>query len=381
MKIGINVLFITYDRGGSKTYILNLLKNLIHLDKKNQYYLFIAGYNKNLFESYKNQLYIIEIPMKKYNTLLRFLMEQIYLPILARKYKIDLLFSPGNMGIIFTPIKQILVIHALLIFSKLKKKSKIKRSNPFIENFRKILIIASIRKANRIIVVSDFTKKCLKNEFYASKNKIKVISEGVDSEHFQKIPSDTCKTKEIYGPYILSVGILFRYKNIDKIIQAFSILKKTKKIPHSLVIVGRDHNNNLKYLETLTENLGLGKWVYFRKQISYETLPVYYKYADLFVFPSQIESFGLPTLESMASGTPVIASNRTSIPEIVGDAGLIVNPDNINELANAIFEVLKNKKLREKLIQKGSARVKDFSWEKTAQQTLKVFKEVMESNS
>jgi glycosyltransferase involved in cell wall biosynthesis len=372
MKIAINVLFITYNRGGPKTYILNLLRNLIRIDKKNQYFLFVAGYNKELFENFQNHLEIIEIPMRRYNTMLRFLIEQLYLPNLTRKYKIDLLFCPGNIGIVFAQIKQLLGIQGLLIFRGLKKNEGIERFNPFVENFLRILIKASIRRAHKIIAVSNFTKKCLKNEFKASESKIKVVYEGVDTGYFEKISFNVCETQMPYRPYILSVGILFKYKNIDRVIQAFSILKKTKKIPHSLVIVGRDHGGNLRGLKILTENLGIRKWVCFKGQIPYEKLAAYYKCADLFVFPSQIESFGLPTLESMASGTPVVASNRTAVPEIVGEAGLIFDPENIEEMVEVMYKALIDGKLKKNLIKKGYNRVKEFSWEKTAKEILRV---------
>ena len=380
MKIAINTLFITEERGGPKTYLLNLIRAFIELDSQHQFFLFVSRYNENIFKDYKNKIRKIIIPLSRYNRILRFLSEQIFIPYLIHKYGIDILYTQGNLAIYFCPCKQIIGIQGLLVFNRLKKKLRLDTNSRLINLFFKYMIPFSAKRADRIIVVSTFTKNCLLKEISIREPKIKVIYEGVDDSFLSKRSHSSFLTVKLNKPYILFVGILFKYKNVDKLIAAFSFLKKEKKIPHYLLIIGRDHKGYLQELKDLAKRLNMKKWIVFLGQLPHEALPNYYKNADLFVYPSSIESFGLPILEAMACGTPVIASNRTSIPEIVGDAGLIVDPDNIEELAEAIWKVLTDKKLRENLIKKGYERIKQFSWEKTAKETLKVFEEVYYEN-
>ena len=132
-------------------------------------------------------------------------------------------------------------------------------------------------------------------------------------------------------------------------------------------------------LKRIIDKEKLSDAVIFTGAVPHERTFPLYKNADVFVYPSSVESFGLPVLEAMSCGTPVVASNRMSIPEVAGDAALIVDPDNIEEMAEAIYKVINDEKLREDLIKKGYKRVKQFSWEKTAMETLRVFKELYAS--
>ena len=180
----------------------------------------------------------------------------------------------------------------------------------------------------------------------------------------------------ITGSFILFVGNISPRKNILALLQAFNKLKK-RGIKHKLVIAGKKDQRYEQVLKTLNE-LNLGGEVIFTGYVPEEDLPKLYNAADLFVYPSLYEGFGLPILEAMACGTPVVASNVSSLPEVAGDAGLLVNPQDVDALTNAMYKVLTDDKLKESLIDKGLERAKFFSWEKTARETLEVYKEVAE---
>lgn len=244
------------------------------------------------------------------------------------------------------------------------------------------LSYSGLRKAEFIIAISHSTKKDLVKLYSIPEERIKVIYLGIDHEHF----CERERTSSLYQmfdlppqyKYILHLSMEARRKNVAGIIQAFAKLRKeyglddVKLIKAGAPTHQRDRRRNLN----LIEKLRLEESVIFLDDIPEKDLPSLYGAADLFVFPSFYEGFGLPPLEAMACGTPVITSNTSSLPEVVGDAGIMVDPHDVNGLAKAMYDVLTNDQLRENLVKKGLERAKLFSWEKTARETLRVYEEL-----
>jgi glycosyltransferase involved in cell wall biosynthesis len=211
-----------------------------------------------------------------------------------------------------------------------------------------------------------------------SSEKIKVIYPGVD-KRFKKL-----KSKNLNGilpelnpnkKTILYIGNTRPYKNLPRLLEAFGLLQKRKPENYQLIIAGGE-KRNLPLLKRITIDLNIEKDVFFTGNLTDIEVVALMNAADVFVFPSLEEGFGLPPLEAMACGTPVVTSNVSSLPEVVGDAALLVDPENVEEIASAIEKVLTDEKMREELIRKGFERVKNFSWEKTASETLKIYKSV-----
>jgi len=235
----------------------------------------------------------------------------------------------------------------------------------------------TLKTADKIITVSNSTKNDLMNHFNIPKEKIRVIFEAADEKFKSLNNKETKEVKYKYHlnfPFILYVGGLAVHKNIPALIKAFYKVKK-KGIQHKLVITGTKRWKYKEIFETI-DKLDLQNDVVFTGYVSDEDLPALYNAADLFVYPSIYEGFGLPPLEAMACGTPVITSNTSSLPEVVGDAGIMVDPYDVNGLADAMHEVLANEGLRANMIKNGLERAKMFSWEKCARETLKVYEEV-----
>ncbi|WP_165000261.1 glycosyltransferase family 4 protein [Anaerophilus nitritogenes] len=230
-----------------------------------------------------------------------------------------------------------------------------------------------IQKANRIIVDSRNTKLDLLETFKVEKSKIQVIYLGVDDlfKNIQINTKDIDRIKykyKIHKPYILYIGNVRAHKNIDRLIKSYKKLRQmTNK--YKLVIIGEEHKN-LKNVDMDNEILMLG-------YVDRKDLSILYAAASLFVFPSLYEGFGLPPLEAMASGTPVITSNVSSLPEVVGDAAIQINPYDIDQLTMSMYNVLVNEELSKKLVDKGFQRIKLFDWKKTANETLKVYEQVL----
>jgi glycosyltransferase involved in cell wall biosynthesis len=230
------------------------------------------------------------------------------------------------------------------------------------------------RKADRIICVSEKSKKALSRFLRIQKSKIDVIHHGVNHNIFKPRKKTSIRdslnlpqNKKI----VLHVGNENQSKNIPNLLDAFRRIKKKENA--ILVRVGQKTES----IANLIRSLGLDNDVFHSGVIEPKKIPFYYNAADVFVFPSWYEGFGLPPLEAMASGCPVIASNRPSIPEIVGNAGLLIDPTDIDGLAHNISEVLGNNNLREDLIKKGSQRSKLFSWRNCARKTAKVYRRIV----
>jgi glycosyltransferase involved in cell wall biosynthesis len=176
-------------------------------------------------------------------------------------------------------------------------------------------------------------------------------------------------------PYLLFVSTIEPRKNITAIISAFNLLKSKYKIPHHLVLIGQ---KGWKY-EPIFEEIGRSSWkeeIHHLDYLSDELVASFYSRADVFVYPSHYEGFGLPVLEAMTLGAPVVTSNTSSLPEVAGDAALLINPDDVEELAEAILQIISDSQLRAQLVKKGKDQASLFSWERTARETLQVYTSV-----
>jgi len=232
-------------------------------------------------------------------------------------------------------------------------------------------------KNNSMIAVSFSEKRNIVNKLNIPEEKIKVIYHGIDHENFRPMNDHEVREElhQKYGidfDFILHVSSFQPKKNVEGIVRAFSILKKKYKIRERFVILGKQPES----IKVLVEDLGLSGEVIFPGHVPYEDLPKFYNLATTFIFPSFHEGFGMPILEAMACGCPVITSNIFSMPEIAGEAAILVNPYDVREIAEAIFTLISDESLRRELSKKGLKRAKQFTWERCAKEHLKVYGEV-----
>jgi glycosyltransferase involved in cell wall biosynthesis len=231
----------------------------------------------------------------------------------------------------------------------------------------------ALKHASKIIAISEFTKNELINIYQADSSKIEVVHLAYNDQLFRPIKDET-KINEVLAkykiekPYILYVGRLEEKKNIVGLLKAFKLFTEVGFSNIKLVLVGKPGYGyrNFKRQKSKVKNiLEIG-------YLEQTDLPYLYSGAKVFVFPSFYEGFGMPVLEAMACATPVVASSTTSIPEVAGDAALLVNPDNSKEIAAAVEQIINDTDLRTRLVQKGLDRVKNFSWQKCARETLEL---------
>ncbi len=227
------------------------------------------------------------------------------------------------------------------------------------------------RRAARLICVSQATRDDAVRLLEVPPERCPVIYEGVDVRRFH--PSDEPRPTP---PFILFVGGDLPNKNREAVLQAFVQLCRQTDLPHRLMLVGPDALSDAE-LATRYPGLDLSR-VQRAQRLSLEELAQLFRQADLFVFPSRHEGFGLPVLEAMASGTPVVTSTASSLPEVAGDAALLVDPDDVSGLCQAMERTLRDGSLWLRLQTAGLARVRRFTWEKTAQLTLRVYEEAVQ---
>lgn len=242
--------------------------------------------------------------------------------------------------------------------------------------YHKFAINFAIKHAAKIIVVSEFTKSELIEFFKISPERIAVVPNGYDSEQYKIIENKEAvagvlQKYKINQPYILYTGRLELKKNTPGLVEAFKILKKNRQKPLKLVLVGHPGFGFEKVTEAIIDN-NLHDEVIMTGWVPREDLPYLVSGASAFVFPSFYEGFGIPILEAMACGTPVVASGIPALREVAGEAAYLVDPYSLENIAEGINRVLTDEHLREGLKIRGLARVQDFSWEKCARETWKV---------
>jgi len=371
MRIGIDLHSATSFMQGTRTYILNIVKHLLKIDKENEYFLYVTRESSSL-----EHLFSRENVFFKYVPHHRIIRIPISVPIRLALDSIDV-FHCQYMGPPFARTPYVVILHDIIFeyIPELYQKS--------LSYLMHVFYPLSARRASRVLTISEHSKRDIVKFYKIPEEKVIVTYNGV-SEDFHPIMEkdtikDTLKKYGVNGEYILFVGRLEPRKNLPRLVLAFHELKKYKKIKQKLVIVGMKY---YRYEETLkaVNDLGLHDEVIFTGGAEDADLPIIYNGASLFVYPSIAEGFGLPPLEAMACGIPVISSNTSSLPEIIGDAGILVDPYKTEDLVKAMYEVLSNKNLQEKMKTEGLKRARRFSWEQTARKTLEVYHEVyMES--
>ena len=324
---------------------------------------------KEVIAKHESAIEVIEFDAKHYS-----LNEQTKLHKFLEELNLDLVhFTNLNHPVLYQG-KFIVTIHDLTLFQFSERASLTKK---LAYNY---VIQKAARNSKKILTVSEFAKGELIKKFSLPENKVVVTYNGID-EKFKKITNPkTLEKSEKYGllkPYYLYVGQWRSHKNLLNLVEAFSNLtNKGLKGKVELVFAGKI-DKKYPELPALVTKLNLTGDVRFTGFVDDDDLPAIYNNALAFVFPSFSEGFGLPALEAQASGTPVISSDSTSLPEVLGDGAVFFDPDNVAELTKRMIEVLQDEKLRDKLISAGLVNAKRFTWQATAEKTLEVYRELL----
>jgi len=365
MRIGILATGLNGPLTGIGVYIYNLIDAL---NRANISDIDIITINHKEMDCFPNEQIIIENPFPLISTYAWYS----YIFRKIGKYNIDIIHNPAQVPTIFT--KKLRYIISVMDLTPFIVPNESKHGRPLIY---KLLFNETLKKANKIISISESTRNDLVEYFDIESDKIVTIPLAVNALYKHLPTEKTTIVKQKYNinyPYILYVGTLEARKNIARLIKAFYKLRK-QGVSHKLIIVGK---RGWKYKEIfdIIRELHLESDVIFTGYVRENDLPALYSAADVFVYPSIYEGFGLPLLEAMACGTPVITSNASSLPEVVNDAAVTVNPYDTDSLTNAIYAILSNNDLRSDLVRKGYKRAASYSWDKCASRTVQVYNDV-----
>lgn len=364
MKIGINAAFLSEKPTGAASFAQETSRIISEKYKDTIIFsplIFDAKLSENIYKVPD----AVKGSSRLTNSLCRLLYINSVLPLICGLKKVDVLYCP-IMEFPFIPIVPVVVhIHDLHF---IHFPSDFGLATPRM----KISLRLIKRVAKRVVVSSEFIKRELIDMTNIAENMMDVVPLAYNSNLFKpaslEFRNDFLNKYQIDGKYILFVGSLFPYKNLKTLTDAFLRIKNL--IPHFLVIVGRR--------EFAAEPLVQDERILYMDYVPADDLPLFYSYADIFIYPSLMEGFGIPPLEAMACGTPVISSNGGSLPEVVGDAAIFFDPLDAEKIAELILSVLNNKQLKNELIRKGFHRVKNFSWEKTSEGILMTCKKALD---
>ena len=372
LRIGINARYAQRQITGIERYTVELIRNLARIDAKNRVMLFFNKHERipKLTNNPFFQNYISSFPTTR--TSMRILWDQIFLYFEIKKNRLDIFHGPSFVVPILKPkrCKYVTTIHDLSWFYYPESFTFLNRL------FFTLFLPRSINNSDMIIADSYSTKKDIIKFFKVSSEKIKVIYLGID-ERFKK--SSASEVRNILDKYtlppdfILSIGSLLPRKNVVNILKAFHALKK-KGHKEKLVIIGKKAWLYEQIFSVIKE-YHLEDDVIFTGYVDDRDLPALYSASELLLFPSLYEGFGLPILEAMACGCPVITSNISSMPEVAGGAAVLVNPKHIDSITQAVDHILLNTGLKDSLIKKGYEQAKKFNWIDTAEKTLQVYED------
>ncbi len=374
MKIGVDAR-VTDRYPGLGRYCINILKGLSEIDKDNEYIVFTITPEKFTdFSPHENfKVAQVDYPVLSYKTFYAF-------SNFINKYNPDIFFAAFQVAPLTLSSPTVLVLHDMM---DLMYKDAFTHHNFVIryglKYFFKFVIPRSIKRASAIITVSENTKRDLLSYFPTSEKKVTTILEGVEGNFKPVIDKEILeKIKIKHGlpdRFILYLGSIKPYKNLHGVLESFSRLIETGSYNDIKLVIGGLKHFSLDKIYAEMDRLKIKDKVLHVGFIAEEDLPTVYSLADVFLFPSIWEGFGLPALEAMACGVPVITSNTSSLPEVVGDAGIKVNPYDITEIAYNLKRLLTDTGLRNTLSQKGIERAKTFTWEKAARRTLEVIEQ------
>lgn len=372
MRIGINTLFLVPgDVGGTEVYLRQNLKEMVGRSPNIVFVLFTSRDNEHVFRSDLHNFTNVEyasMPFRAVIRPIRILAEQLLLPMYIKKTKIDALWSPGYTAPIWCSCPQAVTIHDLQYKTHPDDMSFLERKT------LDFLVSSACRVCDAVIAVSEFSKQEILKYKFARKEKVFAILEGVDPAIDSGTKTMNPVRRLTLKPYILCVSHTYPHKNVHVLVKAFGQI--AEKIPHDLVLVGKARRGEDRVRQSL-EAFPVNDRFHRLNNLEFSELTAVYRDADIFVLPSVYEGFGLPVLEAMLAGVPVITPRMASLPEVGGIYANYVEESTPEQFINVIHKVLNLDEVdRQIIIQDGKVWARSFTWEESATRTLQVLSDL-----
>lgn len=361
------------NKHGMDFVALEVIRELQKLDAENEYYILTAPGEDHCLTPTSN-FHIVEIKCPSYP-----LWEQLALPRAIRRIKPDLLHCTSNTAPVFCSVPLVLTLHDIIFLEKKAGKNSSLYQNMG-RYYRRLVVPRIIKHCRKIITVSNFECNRIRSFLNLEENRITAIHNGY-SQRFQ--PREIPRTQiQKYLPdeeYLFFLGNTDPKKNTPRTLKAYSLYlkKSTKRLPLLIADLKEDTIDRILHQEQIEE---IKPMLRYPGYIPHTDLPAIYNRTSVFLYTSLRESFGIPLLEAMACGTPVITSNTSAIPEIAGKDALLINPEKAETIAEALIELEQNPLLRRQQIDYGLKRVKHFSWRQTAHQLLNVYQDIIQTH-
>ncbi len=348
---------------GVERYAAEMIRQFARLDHDNQYVLYFRTQPQQWFRELPENFSYKVMPFPKFWTQLRISWEMIWHPV-------DVLFIPASALPLIHPRKSVVTVHdiAFEIFEGIY--------TGYMNYYQKFVARFAVRFAKKVVTVSENSKQDLIKIYLTDPQKITVTHLGIDTKFkpmsYEEVQPVLDKYNLVYQKYILFVGTLQPRKNIVRLVDAYQKIRKENHAEEKLVIAGQRG----WLWEPILKKIKMAAMdgAQYLDYVKSEDLPYLYAGAKVFTLPSTYEGFGFPPLEAIASGVPVVVSNVSSLPEVVGEAGVLVDPNSVDSIAEGLLKVLQDPNLRQQMIARGLEQVKKFTWENTAKKTLEVFK-------
>jgi glycosyltransferase involved in cell wall biosynthesis len=354
---------------GIGTYIRNLLRHLARIDATTDYVLLCAPADMHVPPTLGPNFRAVLEPSPNYS-----IREQWHVPLVLRREKPDVYHAPHYVLPAAVMSPSVVTIHDCI---HLMFPQYLPNRRAYL--YARAVMWAAARRADAILTVSEASKRDILRFFDVKPEKVVVVHNAID-ERFWTPPAeeDVARVRERYQlqhGFVLYAGNIKPHKNLVRLIEAFDEIRRGDFEEMKLVIIG-DEISKMPALRRAVHQHHLHKHVRFLGYVSDETLAILYRLAAAFVFPSIYEGFGLPPLEAMASGTPVVTSNVSSLPEVTGDAAVLVNPHDTGSIVAGVRRVLSDPAFADQLRQKGPVRAREFSWERSVAKTRDLYERV-----
>jgi glycosyltransferase involved in cell wall biosynthesis len=356
---------------GIGTYVRNLLRHLARIDESTDY--IVLCRERDTAAVKKLGMNFRAVPEKSRPYSIR---EQLTVPLDLRRERVDLFHAPHYVLPPLTPCPSVVTIHDCIHL----------RFPQYLPNrvayaYARASLWIATHRSHRVLTVSEASKRDILRYFRVPEKKIDVIYNAIDERFGQAPdPEEIERVRERYqldGPFILYAGNIKPHKNLERLIEAFHSLRRGGGFDAVRLLIIGDEISKYATLRRAVHRHKLHKYVRFFGFVPVQTLASLYRLASVFVFPSLYEGFGLPPLEAMASGTPVITSNVSSLPEVVGDAALLIDPYEPEAIADAMRRVLTDADLREQMRARGFERAREFSWDRSVRRVREIYGEVL----
>ncbi|HEV3060775.1 MAG TPA: glycosyltransferase family 1 protein [Vicinamibacterales bacterium] len=354
---------------GIGTYIRNLLRQLARLDRDTDFVLLCRPDDRDGLASLGENFRPVAETAGNYS-----IAEQVRVPLALRREAVSLFHAPHYVLPPLVRCRSVVTIHDcihLMFPQYLPSRAALA--------YARTSIALAARRATRVMTVSESSKRDILRFVNTSPDKIDVIYNAYD-ERFavEPLEEDVVRVRErfqLHDEFVLYAGNVKPHKNVERLIQAFDLVRR-RGLDHLKLVIMGDDVSRYPALRRAVHRHQLHKYVRFLGYLPEETLAVMYRLAGVFVFPSLYEGFGLPPLEAMASGTPVVTSNLSSLPEVAGDAAVLVDPYDPSAIADGIYSVLTDEQVRRELRRKGIERARQFSWGASVRRVREIYTEV-----